>query len=192
MRERESWFPGQLKSAHRSYGRSEFTVYVDNLPNSCGVPCFKLVFSQYGVIDEAILPHRRSRRTGNRFGFFRYRNRRDASLAVANANGLHVGSRIIIVEMARYDSGINCSRSMRVRTGFQIWDDARDQRAKFSQFQEEFRPSRAKPRSTSVPQPNFHTVSSMIPNQENCKEIEKSYIKSSTYCLGLVDDDWNC
>ncbi|KAG5545181.1 hypothetical protein RHGRI_017609 [Rhododendron griersonianum] len=38
---------------------------------------------------------------------------------------------------------------------------------------EEFRPSRAKPRSTSVPQPNFHTVSSMISNQKNCKEIEK-------------------
>ncbi|KAF7141750.1 hypothetical protein RHSIM_Rhsim06G0134700 [Rhododendron simsii] len=38
---------------------------------------------------------------------------------------------------------------------------------------EEFRPSRAKPRSTSVPQPNFHTVSSLIPNQENYKEIEK-------------------
>ncbi|KAI8551511.1 hypothetical protein RHMOL_Rhmol06G0192600 [Rhododendron molle] len=116
----------------------------------CGVPCFKLVFSQYGVIDKAILPHRRSRKTGNRFGFVRYRNRRDASLAVANANGLRFGSRIIIVEMARSEMMVGIKElsflSFRKSSGHQ---------------------------ETSVPQPNFHTVSSMIPNQENCKEIEK-------------------
>ncbi|KAF7148721.1 hypothetical protein RHSIM_Rhsim03G0104400 [Rhododendron simsii] len=33
----------RVSSSHRSYNQSEYTVFVDNLPNSCGIPWFSLI-----------------------------------------------------------------------------------------------------------------------------------------------------
>ncbi|KAF7129743.1 hypothetical protein RHSIM_Rhsim10G0189500 [Rhododendron simsii] len=178
------WFQngqtGRFSSVHRSFGRSEFTIYVDNLPNSCGTPWFRLVFSQYSFIDETYLPNRRSKRTGNRFGFVRYRNRRDAKSAVAMANGLLFGSRSIIVEMARYDSGFKRGDSTRFGSGSQNHEISRVPNeisrvpnAKIPHIQDDFRAPRGKPKSIPVPQNHFRTESCQIPNMGNLKELER-------------------
>ncbi|KAI8536575.1 hypothetical protein RHMOL_Rhmol10G0268100 [Rhododendron molle] len=73
--------------------------------------CFlRLVFSQYGPIEDAFLSNRRSRRSGNKFGFVKFRERRGATLAMAKANGLRFGYRSLFVERARYDGFSNRNR----------------------------------------------------------------------------------
>lgn len=55
-----------------SRGRGIFMVYVDNLPTGVGLPWFHNFFSNFGSVKDAYLPIRRSKCTGNRFGFVRY------------------------------------------------------------------------------------------------------------------------
>ncbi|KAI8551633.1 hypothetical protein RHMOL_Rhmol06G0201200 [Rhododendron molle] len=110
---REGDYSRRVPSSHRRYNLSEYKVFVDNLPNSCGIPWFRLVFSQYGPIEDAFLPNRRSRRTGDKFGFVKFRERRGATLAVAKANGKRFGYRSLIVERTRYDGFSNQNRSHR-------------------------------------------------------------------------------
>lgn len=87
------------------YKGSLFTVYVDNLPNSVGIPWFRKFFSNFGFVVDSHLTVRKSRRTGNRFGFIRFENRSAVDIAIAKANGLWIGKRRLMVERAAYDRG---------------------------------------------------------------------------------------
>ncbi|KAH7845036.1 hypothetical protein Vadar_034488 [Vaccinium darrowii] len=80
-----------------------FTIYVDNLPNSVGIPWLRKFFGNFGYVVEAFLPHKSSRKSGNRFGFIRYDSSRGADFAISKANGIRVGKRYLIVERACYD-----------------------------------------------------------------------------------------
>lgn len=84
-----------------------FTLYVDNLPNSTGLPWFRKFFSNFGFVVNVHLPVRRSKRTGNRFGFVRFKNSRDTQIAIAKTDGFWIGRRNLIVERARFDRGGN-------------------------------------------------------------------------------------
>lgn len=58
------------------------TVFVDKLPNSAAVPWFRKLFSNFGTVVEAYIPYKRSKATGNKFGFITYVNRRVATHAI--------------------------------------------------------------------------------------------------------------
>ncbi|KAH7847545.1 hypothetical protein Vadar_027404 [Vaccinium darrowii] len=60
---------------------------------------------------ESFLPHRKSQKTSNRFGFIRYANSSDVNVAISKANGLWVGNRSLIVERASFDRKIGMSNS---------------------------------------------------------------------------------
>ncbi|KAI8551642.1 hypothetical protein RHMOL_Rhmol06G0201900 [Rhododendron molle] len=47
---REGDFSLRVPTSHRSYNQSEYTVFVDNLPNSCGIPWFRLKGLQVGQL----------------------------------------------------------------------------------------------------------------------------------------------
>ncbi|KAH7836254.1 hypothetical protein Vadar_034071 [Vaccinium darrowii] len=79
------------------------TVYIDNLPNGVGLPWFRKFFSNFGSVKDAYLPIKRSKRTGNRFGFIRFDSIIGADCAMEYANGFWIGKRHLIVEKAAYD-----------------------------------------------------------------------------------------
>lgn len=85
---------------------SSFTIFVDNLPFEVGVPWFRKFFSKFGKIAEVFISAKRSNRTGNRFGYVRFVYQEDVAFAIANANGLWVGRRNLIVKRASYDRGM--------------------------------------------------------------------------------------
>ncbi|KAH7834001.1 hypothetical protein Vadar_011815 [Vaccinium darrowii] len=85
---------------------SSFTILVDNLPFEVGVPWFKKFFSKFGKITEVFIPAIRSNRTGNQYGYVRFAFQKDVGFAIANANGLWVGRRNLIVKRASYDRGM--------------------------------------------------------------------------------------
>lgn len=70
---------------------------------------FHKFFSNIGFIKDVYLPNKRSKRTGNRFGFVRYETTRDVEQAVDKANGFWIGKRSLIVERASYDKGLSYS-----------------------------------------------------------------------------------
>lgn len=86
-----------------NYRGSSSNIFVDNLPKNAEVAWFRKLFSNFGRVIEAYIPNKRSKVIGNRFGFIRYANRRDAIHAIAKSNGLWVGKRNLVVKMARYD-----------------------------------------------------------------------------------------
>lgn len=85
---------------------SYFTIYVDNLPNSVGLPWFRKVFGSFGSVVKSFLPNKKSRKTGNQFGFIRYASSRAVDVAISKANGLWVGKRYLIVERASFDKNV--------------------------------------------------------------------------------------
>lgn len=99
----QSFRSGNFGFSHANKG-SSFTVYVDNLPNSIGIPWFRKFFSNFGYVVNSHLPVKRSR-TGNRFGFIRFDNRVEVDHAIARANGLWIGKRSLVVERASYNFG---------------------------------------------------------------------------------------
>ncbi|KAH7833300.1 hypothetical protein Vadar_004923 [Vaccinium darrowii] len=96
---------------------SSFTILVDNLPFEVGVPWFRKFFSYFGKIAEVFIPANRSNRTGNRYGYVRFAYQKDVAFAIANANGLWVGRRNLIVKRASYDRGMVCVGSNSLMMG---------------------------------------------------------------------------
>lgn len=84
-------------------GGAIFSLYIDNLPNGVGLPWFRKFFSNFGSVVDAYLPFKRSKRTGNRFGFIRYDSIRGMEFAKEKANGFWIGKKNLIVEKATYD-----------------------------------------------------------------------------------------
>lgn len=78
------------------------TLFVDNLPNKAEVPWFKKFFSNFGQVIEASIPNKRSMKTGNKFGFIRYNSSFSVRNAIAQASGIWIGRRNLIVKQAKY------------------------------------------------------------------------------------------
>ncbi|KAH7862923.1 hypothetical protein Vadar_011144 [Vaccinium darrowii] len=86
-----------------SMGGRIFTVFIDNLPNGVGLPWLRKFCSNFGMVKDAYLPLRRSKRTGNRFGFVKYESIKGADQAIEKANGFWIGKKHLIVERASFD-----------------------------------------------------------------------------------------
>ncbi|KAH7861886.1 hypothetical protein Vadar_032187 [Vaccinium darrowii] len=94
------------------------TLFVDNLPNSAEVPWFKKLFSNYGRVVEAIIPNKRSRKSGNKFGFMRFNSSKSASEAIVQTSGLRVGRRNLFVKNAKFGRRSPSGGEMKGRDDF--------------------------------------------------------------------------
>lgn len=82
-------------------GEDPYTLFVDNIPNCAEIPWFRKFFSNFGRVMEAVIPNKRSMKTGNKFGFIRFNSHKSAIEAIAQTSGLWVGRRNLIVKRAR-------------------------------------------------------------------------------------------
>ncbi|GMP40867.1 hypothetical protein CsSME_00011156 [Camellia sinensis var. sinensis] len=60
------------------------------------------LFSNFGAVLDAYIPHKRRRSTGSRFGFVRYGCPIAANMALQKANGLWCGDKALKVKMAEF------------------------------------------------------------------------------------------
>ncbi|KAG5521008.1 hypothetical protein RHGRI_033528 [Rhododendron griersonianum] len=75
-------------------------LFVDNIPESHGLHWLQRTFNKFGVVKDAFIPWKRSKRTGNRFGFVRYGYHVSASMAVSQLNGVWVEDKKLFVKEA--------------------------------------------------------------------------------------------
>lgn len=75
---------------------------VPRTQQSAEVPWFRKVFSKFGKVIEAVIPNKRSMKTGNKFGFIHYSSSRSATYAIAQMSGLWIGRRNLVVKKASY------------------------------------------------------------------------------------------
>lgn len=74
---------------HRASPRSRtgygeiFTLYVDNIPEAKDQQWLRSTFNKFGVVKDAFIPWKRSKRTGSKFGFVRYDCHVSAGMAVS-------------------------------------------------------------------------------------------------------------
>ncbi|KAI8531851.1 hypothetical protein RHMOL_Rhmol11G0167900 [Rhododendron molle] len=66
-------------------------------------------FTNYGVVKDAFIPNKRSRRTGSKFGFVRYDCHASARVAISKSNGLWDSDKKIYVKQESFDQYKNKS-----------------------------------------------------------------------------------
>lgn len=77
-----------------------FTLFVDNIPEERVQTWLQRTFNKFGVVKDAFIPRKRSKRTGNKFGFVRYNCHVSAGMAVARMNGVWVENNKLFVKEA--------------------------------------------------------------------------------------------
>ncbi|KAI8569461.1 hypothetical protein RHMOL_Rhmol02G0281300 [Rhododendron molle] len=77
-----------------------YTLFVDNIPEDKDLQWLQRTFNKFGVVKDAFIPWKRSKRTGNRFGFVRFDCHISASMAVSRLNGLWVEDKKLFVKEA--------------------------------------------------------------------------------------------
>lgn len=82
--------------------REIFTLYVDNIPENKDQRWLPWVFNKYWVVRDAFIPRKRSKRTGNQFGFVRYDCHVAAGMAVSKMNGVWVENTRLFVKEAYF------------------------------------------------------------------------------------------
>lgn len=78
------------------------TVFVDNLPNGIRKGFVYNLFSRFGKIWDCYIPDKKSKRTGQSFGFIRFESIRSAIQAVESTNGSWIWGQELIVNVARF------------------------------------------------------------------------------------------
>lgn len=73
---------------------------MDNIPEQKDHSWLQKTFSKFGEVNEAFIPRKRSKRTGNKFGFVRYERQGDANLAVEKMNGVWIENDRLFVKIA--------------------------------------------------------------------------------------------
>lgn len=91
-----------MERRFNSFDVPSFTLFVDYLPHDVGPKWFRSFFSNFGVIKRSFIPYKVSRRSGYRFGFVTFGNRKEAELAIAKSNGLWIDNRSLLVKMASF------------------------------------------------------------------------------------------
>lgn len=106
------WIP-VIHNHSRQRGNSDpgkhslITLFVDNLPEDTSQPWLKMLFNKYGVVKEVFIPEKRSKATGNRFGFIRYDCPVSADLAVLRNNGIWLDDKKLFVKLASFEAKRN-------------------------------------------------------------------------------------
>lgn len=78
------------------------TLFVDNLSYEIRKIWVHNLFSKFGKIRESLFPLKRSKISGNKFGFVRFNNREDAANAIAQINGTWRWGYKLVVKFARF------------------------------------------------------------------------------------------
>lgn len=91
----------ELKT-NRVRNHETFTVFVDNIPENRDQVWLKRVFNKYGEVKDVFIPRKRSKRTGNKFGFVRYDCYAAVSLAISRLNGVWVDNDRLFVKEASF------------------------------------------------------------------------------------------
>lgn len=88
---------------HKFDSSPKFTLFVDNLPDDVGVHWFRHFFSQFGAIRRAFIPKKkRSKRSGQPFGFITFGSKNEAYYAISKSNSLRLDGRNLLVKWARF------------------------------------------------------------------------------------------
>ncbi|KAI8526063.1 hypothetical protein RHMOL_Rhmol13G0279800 [Rhododendron molle] len=80
-----------------------FTLYVGSLPEDVGRQWLWKTFNNFGVVKDVYIPLKRSRVSGNRFGFVRYNCSVSADVAILRANGLWIHDKKHFVKRATFE-----------------------------------------------------------------------------------------
>lgn len=94
-----------------------YTLFVDYLPEDVGILWFRKFFSNFGFVKDSVIPMKRSRISGCKFGFIRY-DFEEARRAIAKANGLRVDNRGLVVKIANFDKKKETRNAFHVANSF--------------------------------------------------------------------------
>ncbi|KAG5522231.1 hypothetical protein RHGRI_034421 [Rhododendron griersonianum] len=100
------------------------TLFVDNIPDYGDQIWLQRTFNKFGVVKDAFIPKKRSKRTGNKFGFVRYECPVSAGVAVSRMNGVWVENERLFVKEASFGYSENKPK-MKVPS-FQVGQELRD------------------------------------------------------------------
>lgn len=98
------WIP-VIKNHRRQMGnksgnKETISLFVDNIPEDRDQQWLMKTFNMFGVVKDAFVPRKRSKCTGNKFGFVRYDCRTSAGMAVSRMNGVWVDNMRLFVKEA--------------------------------------------------------------------------------------------
>ncbi|KAG5534965.1 hypothetical protein RHGRI_022921 [Rhododendron griersonianum] len=100
------WIPviknHRAKVGNGDRNQENFTLFVDNIPEEKDHHWLQQTFSNFGVVKDAFIPWKRSKRTGNKFGFVRFGCPISAGMAVSKLNGLWVENKKLFVKEASF------------------------------------------------------------------------------------------
>ncbi|XP_057472861.1 uncharacterized protein LOC130761391 [Actinidia eriantha] len=96
------------------------TVFVDNLPKDVWKVWLYNLFSRFRKIQSIYIPNKKSKLSGNKFGFVRMGSPQEAIRAIKEMNGLWIWGRTLVANIARF--GVQNKRehiqsSINIRTG---------------------------------------------------------------------------
>ncbi|KAH7842910.1 hypothetical protein Vadar_010479 [Vaccinium darrowii] len=78
------------------------TLFVDNLPLDVEIYEIRDFFNKFGVARDVFIPLKRSKVSGNKFGFVRYDCHVSADVAISKANGMFFKERKLFVKFASF------------------------------------------------------------------------------------------
>ncbi|KAH7847740.1 hypothetical protein Vadar_029737 [Vaccinium darrowii] len=78
------------------------TLFVDNLPLDVEIYEIRDFFNKFGVVRDVFIPLKRSKVSGNKFGFVRYDCHVSADVAISKANGMFFKERKLFVKFASF------------------------------------------------------------------------------------------
>ncbi|KAH7838232.1 hypothetical protein Vadar_023796 [Vaccinium darrowii] len=97
--------PPQIQQELRAWLRPQKRANIPKRDTS--QPWLKMFFNKYGVVKEVFIPEKRSKATGNRFGFIRYDCPVSADLAVLRTNGVWLDDKKLFVKLASFEAKKN-------------------------------------------------------------------------------------
>ncbi|XP_058220426.1 uncharacterized protein LOC131330752 [Rhododendron vialii] len=78
------------------------TLFVDNIPEQKDQMWLKRAFNKFGEVKDVFIPLKRSKSTGNKFGFVRYDCYEAANRAISRMNGVWVEKERLFVKEASF------------------------------------------------------------------------------------------
>lgn len=91
-RDEGGWIPviknHRAKARNGDRNKEIYTLFVDNIPEENDHHWLQRTFNNFGVVKDAFIPWKRSKCTGNKFGFVRFGCPISAGMAVSRLNGV--------------------------------------------------------------------------------------------------------
>ncbi|KAG5546352.1 hypothetical protein RHGRI_018509 [Rhododendron griersonianum] len=100
---------------NRERSQETFTLFVDNIPEHNDQTWLKRTFNKFGEVKDAFIPRKRSKRTGNKFGFVRYNCYTATTMAISRMNGVWVENERLFVKEASFGLTEEKNRAKQVR-----------------------------------------------------------------------------